>query len=34
MLGSVRTWQISGKTLRLMDQAGTPIATFESRDVN
>ena len=34
MLGSVRTWQISGETLRLMDQAGTPIATFESRDVN
>ena len=34
MLGSVRTWQISGESLRLMDQAGTPIATFESRDVN
>ena len=31
MLGSVRTWQISGETLRLMDQGGMPIATFESR---
>jgi heat shock protein HslJ len=31
MLSRVASWQISGETLRLMDQQGTTIATFESR---
>lgn len=31
MLGNVRGWKISGETLQFLDQAGTPIATFESR---